>query len=181
MVSPRRRCAAVVDGEEWDLGRPLPDGAAVAIVTNDTDEGRHVLRHSTAHVMAQPSPALPGRQVHDRPAIENGFYYDFELPGGATFSEEDLARVEERMREIVKADQPFVRSEVPAEEAVRLFADQPYKVEIIERVSGASHDEHDTGEVGPGGTISVYRNSDEFVDLCRGPHVPSRRSSASSS
>ena len=166
--------AAVVNGDEWDLGRTLPDGAAVAIVTADTDAGRHVLRHSTAHVLAQAVTQLfPGAKYTIGPAIEDGFYYDFELPDGRTFTEADLDDIDARMRDIMAADQPFERDEVPAGEALALFADQPYKREIIERVSGGAADGADAGEVGGGDTISLYRNTAEFVDLCRGPHVPS--------
>src|SRR3954447_26352829 len=166
--------AAVVDGEEWDLGRPLPDGATVAIITGDSEEGRHVLRHSTAHVMAQAVTQLfEGAKFSIGPAIENGFYYDFELPGGKTFSDDDLAAIEAKMAEIVKADQPFIRDEVSPADALKLFADQPYKCEIIERVSSGGADSEDAGEIGGGETISIYRNTDGFVDLCRGPHVPS--------
>jgi threonyl-tRNA synthetase len=166
--------AAVVDGDEWDLGRELPDGATVAIVTADSDAGRHVLRHSTAHVLAQAVTQLfPGAKFSIGPAINDGFYYDFELPDGRTFTEADLADIEARMSEIVKADQPFVRDELPAAEALKVFADQPYKCEIIERVSSGAADTDDAGEIGGGETISVYRNTPEFVDLCRGPHVPS--------
>ena len=175
--------AATVDGTETDLTAPIPDGATVAIVTDSSDEGRHVLRHSTAHVMAQAVTQLfPGAKFTIGPAIENGFYYDFDLPGGQTFREGDLERIEDRMRKIIAEDQPFVRSDVSADEALAIFADQPYKREIIERVSALAasdqdsgeHDasDQDSGEVGPGGSISVYRNSDPFVDLCRGPHVP---------
>ena len=179
--------AAEVDGAEADLTAPLPDGASVAIITADSDEGRHVLRHSTSHVMAQAVTQLfPGAKYSIGPAIADGFYYDFELPGGTTFTEDDLVAVEARMREIIKADQPFTRSEMSIDEALQLFADQPYKCEIIERVRSLAEtvqdpdaedfDEEaavDTGEVGPGGTVSVYRNTPEFVDMCRGPHVPS--------
>ncbi len=166
--------AAVVDGEERDLGVPLAGGSTVAIITTDSDAGRHVLRHSTAHVMAQAVLQLfQGARYTIGPAIEDGFYYDFELPGGRTFSADDLAAIDGRMREIIKADQPFVRDELRAAEALRLFADQPYKCEIIERVSTGSADGADAGEVGSGEAISIYRNSDSFVDLCRGPHVPS--------
>ncbi len=166
--------AATVDGAEADLTAPLRDGAAVSIVTGDTDAGRHVLRHSTAHVMAQAVTRLfPGAKFSIGPAIENGFYYDFELPGGATFSDDDLERIEAEMRAIVKADQPFTRSEMSMAEAKELFADQPYKIEIIERVESADADAEDAGEVGTGSTISAYRNTDEFVDMCVGPHVPS--------
>jgi threonyl-tRNA synthetase len=171
--------AAKVDGHETDLTRPLPDGGTVSIVTGDTDDGRHVLRHSTAHVMAQAVTRLfPGAKFSIGPAIENGFYYDFELPDGRTFTDDDLTAIEDEMRAIVAADQPFVRSEMSMADAKRLFADQPYKVEIIERVESAQSsagdvDADDAGEVGTGGVISAYRNTDEFVDMCVGPHVPS--------
>jgi len=166
--------AGTVDGAEVDLNVPVAAGSNVSIITADSDAGRHVLRHSTAHVLAQAVVQLfPGAQFSIGPAIEDGFYYDFELPGGRTFSEDDLEAITARMREIIKADQPFVRSEVAATDALSLFASQKYKCEIIERVSSGSGDGDDSGEVGDGGTISVYRNTDEFVDLCRGPHVPS--------
>src|SRR5215207_9081658 len=158
--------AATVDGVQVDLGRPLREGARVAIVTAGSEEGRDILRHSTAHVMAQAVTRLwPGARYSIGPAIEDGFYYDFELPGGAHFSDDDLARIEAEMRRIVAEDQPFVRSEVSTDEAMKVFADQPYKREIIERV--------DASEVVGGDNVSLYRNSDGFVDLCRGPHVPS--------
>src|SRR6187551_360843 len=87
--------AAVVDGEERDVTTPLADGESVAIVTANTDEGRHVLRHSTAHVMAQAVTQLfPGAKFSIGPAIENGFYYDFELPGGRSFTDGDLVAIE---------------------------------------------------------------------------------------
>ncbi|HEY4334192.1 MAG TPA: threonine--tRNA ligase [Ilumatobacteraceae bacterium] len=176
--------AAEVNGHETDLTAPLADGSSVAIITADSDEGRHILRHSTSHVMAQAVTQLfPGAKFSIGPAIADGFYYDFELPGGKTFTEEDLAAVEARMRQIIAADQPFVRSEMSIDDALQLFADQPYKCEIIERVRALgdtpvdedSDDEvaADAEEVAPGGTVSVYRNTPEFVDMCRGPHVPS--------
>jgi threonyl-tRNA synthetase len=160
--------AATVDGAPYDLTRPLPDGATVAIVTDDSDDGRYVLRHSTAHVMAQAVLQLwPGAKFAIGPPIEDGFYYDFDLPGGDHFTEEDLGRIEARMREIVAEDQPFVREEHSRDEGLELFADQPYKREIIEAV--------DPSEGAEGGVVSAYRNTDEFVDLCRGPHVPSTK------
>jgi threonyl-tRNA synthetase len=166
--------AASVDGTETDLTAPLPDGSTVGIITEDTDEGRHVLRHSTAHVLAQAVTRLfPGAKFSIGPAIEHGFYYDFDLPDGRTFNDDDLAAIEAEMREIVRADQPFVRSEMSMAEAKELFADQPYKVEIIERVESAAGDQLDAGEVSTDGIISAYRNTDEFVDMCVGPHVPS--------
>ena len=159
--------AATVDGRQVDLGHALADGATVAIITSNTDEGRYVLRHSTAHVMAQAVTDLfPGAKYAIGPPIEDGFYYDFSLPGGAHFSEDDLARIEARMREIVAEDQPFVREELSREEGLARFADQPFKVEIIEGV--------DPTEGAEGGAVSVYTNN-EWADLCRGPHVPTTR------
>jgi threonyl-tRNA synthetase len=166
--------AARVDGELTDLGTPLSDGVSVEIVTSDSDAGRHVLRHSTAHVLAQAVTQLyPAAKYTIGPAIENGFYYDFDL-GGHAFTEADLEAVENKMREIIAADQPFERSSLEIDAALRLFESQPYKCEIIERVRSGGADGADNGEVGASGdTVSVYRNSDEFVDLCLGPHVPS--------
>ncbi len=157
---------AVVDGTEADLGTPLPDGATVSIVTVGTDAGREVLRHSTSHVLAQAVLELfPGAKFAIGPAIEHGFYYDFELPDGATFHEDDLERIEATMRRIIDADQAFVREECDVASGLEVFADQPYKREIIEKV--------DASEVAGDGTVSLYRNDGGFVDLCRGPHVPS--------
>ena len=157
--------AATVDGRQADLTTPLPDGATVAIITSNTDDGRYVLRHSTAHVMAQAVTDLfPGAKYAIGPAIEDGFYYDFALPGEARFTDDDLVRIEARMREIVAEDQPFVREELSREEGLARFADQPFKVEIIEGV--------DPTEGAEGGAVSVYRNNG-WADLCRGPHVPS--------
>lgn len=166
--------AGTINGQEVDLGVPVADGASVSIITATSDEGRHVLRHSTAHVLAQAVLQLfPGAQFSIGPAIEDGFYYDFELPGAQTFSDDDLASIEQRMRDIIAADQPFVRTEVSADDALKIFSQQKYKCEIIQRVRGGVADGSDAGEVGDSDTISVYRNTDEFVDLCRGPHVPS--------
>ena len=166
--------ATVVNGIETDLGVSLVDGAKVSIITADSDAGRHVLRHSTAHVLAQAVVQLfVGAKFSIGPAIEDGFYYDFELPNSTTFSDDDLAKIQQRMQEIVKADQPFVRSEMSARDALKLFFDQPYKCEIIERVTQGDADSSDAGEAGSADAVSVYRNTDDFVDLCRGPHVPS--------
>jgi threonyl-tRNA synthetase len=172
-IGPRLAKAAVaatVDGEEVDLERPVDHDAAVAVITPPTPEGREILRHSTTHVLAQAVTDLfPGARYAIGPAIEDGFYYDFELPDGQRFTDQDLERIEARMREIVAADQPFIREELDRDESLARFADQPFKQEIIERV--------DSSEVGSGAVISVYRNpredGDDFIDLCRGPHVPS--------
>ena len=166
--------ATVVNGVETDLGVALADGAQVSIVTSDSDAGRHVLRHSTAHVLAQAVVQLfEGAKFSIGPAIEDGFYYDFELPNNKTFSDADLVAITERMQQIVAADQPFVRSEMSADDALKVFSDQPYKCEIIQRVTKGDADSVDALEAGSADAVSVYRNSDSFVDLCRGPHVPS--------
>jgi len=162
--------AAVVNGAQADLGARLQEGDRVAILTSTSDDGRYVLRHSTAHVLAQAVCDLfPGAKYAIGPPIEDGFYYDFELPGDARFTDDDLARIEVRMREIVGEDQPFVREELSRDEGLARFADQPFKVEIIEGV--------DPEEGAEGSAVSVYRNGDgsssAWADLCRGPHVPS--------
>jgi threonyl-tRNA synthetase len=171
-IGPRLAKAAVVatvDGHQVDLSSELADGAEVAIVTADSDAGREVLRHSTAHVLAQAVLRLwPGAKYAIGPVIENGFYYDFELPDGARFSDDDLDRVEAEMRSIMAENQPFIRHEYGIDEGLALFADQPFKREIIEAVE-AGADEVDAS----GTLVSTYWNSDSFTDLCRGPHVPS--------
>ena len=158
---------AVADGVELDLNRPLPDGANVSLVFPASEEGLEVLRHSSAHVLAQAVLTLyPGATFCIGPPIEDGFYYDFDLPDGQTFSDEDLEKITSKMKEIVGRKQPFIRSEVERREADRLFANHPYKLEILDG-------EADDPSSGPeGDVITTYRNTDEFVDLCRGPHVP---------
>ena len=172
---------AVVDGDERDLVAPLADGASVEIVTAASDRGLHTIRHSTAHVLAQAVLDLyPGATFAIGPPIEHGFYYDFELPDGGTFTDADLERIEARMREIIDADQPFRRLEMAAEDALELFAQHPYKRAIIEAVAmGADAGGDLASEASDGGTVSCYRNdagngdAAGFVDLCLGPHVPS--------
>ena len=170
---------ATVDGHERDLNTELTTGAAVALITDSSPEGLETLRHSTSHVLAQAVLEMwPGATFAIGPPIENGFYYDFELPDSKTFTDEDLERIEAKMRAIIAADQPFVRGEVSAAEAIELFADHKYKRETIERVTGQQADaagvDPDMAEqVSADGTVSFYRNSDAFVDLCLGPHVPS--------
>jgi len=170
----RAALVATFDGVGVDLERPLVDGTAVAIVTADSDAGLYALRHSTAHVLAQAVLDLwPGATFAIGPPIENGFYYDFELPGGATFSDEDLLAIEGRMREVIAADQAFERHEATPREAQDLFADHRYKLEIIERVTAGEDDSELAGEVSDGGSVSYYQNGDGFIDLCTGPHVAS--------
>jgi threonyl-tRNA synthetase len=154
----RAALAARVNGEVRDLARPLPDGANVAILTDKDPPALDVLRHSSAHVLATAVRQLfPHAQIGFGPPIEDGFYYDFQVP--TPFSPEDLAKIEAKMREVVQADYPFVREEVDRAEAKRRFADDPLKLERIE-------------DLGPNEVISVYTDG-PFVDLCRGPHVPS--------
>ncbi len=164
--------AASVNGELTDLDRPLESGAQVSLVTPVSDAGRDVLRHSTAHVLAQAVTRLwPGAHFAIGPAIKDGFYYDFELPGNASFSDDDLPRIEAEMRKIIDEDQPFTRSEHSFAEGLELFKSQPYKVEIIKAVQ-AGGSEEDQLEAGSSSSVSAYSNNPNFVDLCRGPHVP---------
>jgi threonyl-tRNA synthetase len=129
-VLPPEAIAARVDGELVDLSFvPVTDGKVESVLSADPD-GLHVLRHSAAHVLAQAVCDLwPGTRYAIGPPIEDGFYYDLELPGPV--SESDLPKIEDRMGELVDADQPFVREEVPRTDALERFADQPYKREII--------------------------------------------------
>jgi threonyl-tRNA synthetase len=148
--------AARVNGEVRDLARPLPDGAAVAILTERDPQALDVLRHSSAHVLATAVRQLfPHAKIGFGPAIEDGFYYDFEVP--TPFTPEDLARIEAKMHEVAEADYPVVREEVSREDARRRFADDPLKLERID-------------DLGANEVISVYTDG-PFVDLCRGPHL----------
>jgi len=159
----RAAVAVKVDGSELDLTRPIADGGDFEVVTIDSPEGLHILRHSTAHVMAQAVLDLfPGSTLAIGPPIEDGFYYDFEV--AEPFTPDDLERIEQRMREIVAEDQPFERVAMTRDEALRTFADHKFKVEIIESV--------DPNEVSAGDQVTAYEN-DGFIDLCRGPHLPS--------
>jgi threonyl-tRNA synthetase len=154
---------ARVDGELVDLSFPVAGDANVEPVGTDEPDGLHVLRHSTAHVMAQAVCDLwPGAKYAIGPPVEDGFYYDFELP--ESLAPEDLERIEARMREIVAKAQPFHREELSRDEALERFADQPFKREIVEEA------EADEGALGD--RFSVYTNNG-WADLCRGPHVPS--------
>lgn len=152
--------AGRVDGKLVDLSHVIDGDAAVAIITARDPEGLEIIRHSTAHLMAQAVKELfPEAQVTIGPAIENGFYYDFSYT--RAFTPEDLKAIEARMDELVKKNIPIVREEMPREEAIDFFKalGEHYKAEIISSIPA--------GEV-----ISLYRQG-EFVDLCRGPHVPS--------
>ncbi len=178
--------AARVDGAAWDLDRPVPDGAEVEPIYADTDEGRAILRHSTAHLMAQAVTDLfPGAKWAIGPPIEDGFYYDFDVE--RPFTAEDLEAIEARMHELARERQAFVREEVSHDDALAEFADQPYKREIIAlvddgRIVSEVDVAADAGDGDAAPTFTVYRNvrvgGDGSVevawsDLCRGPHVPS--------
>ena len=164
----------VVDGEPVDLSAPLPDNAQVRIVTRKDDDALEHVRHSTAHVLAQAVLDLwPGATFAGGPPIENGFYYDFELPEGGSFSEDDLERIDKRMRKIIEANQPFERFELPLDEARDLMADHPYKRVFMDLAAGQGDEEAAAEADASDGMISFYRNSGDFVDMCRGPHVPS--------
>ena len=156
----RDAVAIVVDDQIWDLTREIEADASVSIVTRDSDAGLEVLRHDAAHVLAEAVKELwPETQVTIGPAIENGFYYDFarEEP----FTADDLEVIEAKMKEIVDRDEAIERQVWERDEAVRFFRDQgeAYKAEIIEDIPG---DE----------TLTLYKQG-EFIDLCRGPHLPS--------
>ena len=151
--------AGKIDGAEVDLVAPLVEGARVEIITEKSPEALEIIRHSTSHLMAQAVKELfPQAKVTIGPAVENGFYYDFDVDHA--FTPEDLEKIEARMRELAKADLKIERQDLVKNEAIRLFTEmgEPYKIELIEAIGD--------------NTVSLYRQGD-FVDLCRGPHLPS--------
>jgi threonyl-tRNA synthetase len=150
--------AAVVNGETVGLAEPIEADAAISILTEKNPESLAVLRHSAAHILATAVRELrPGAGIGFGPAIDDGFYYDFEVD--KPFTPEDLEEFEKKMAEVAAADQPFTRRRVSKDEARELFSDDPLKLERLE--------EFDADEV-----ITVYENGG-FLDLCKGPHVPS--------
>jgi threonyl-tRNA synthetase len=171
------------DGAELrDLTRALPDGAHIAILTQkDGPKALHLIRHDAAHVLAAAVIDLyPGVKISIGPAIEDGFYYDFEFPDGVSISEADFPAIEERMRAHIKAAEVFEREEVPVEQArERFLAErQDYKVELIDDlVRGAAYGAGaaDPERAEPVDSVSLYTNG-PFTDLCRGPHAPTTRS-----
>jgi threonyl-tRNA synthetase len=153
----RAALAARVNGEIWDLDRPLESDASVAILTDRDPDALGVLRHSSAHILATAVRELfPNAGIGFGPAIEDGFYYDFQVD--RPFTPEDLERLEAKMAEVTARDFPFVREVVDRAEARRRFADDPLKLERI-------------AELGDDETITVYTDG-PFIDLCRGPHIP---------
>ena len=154
-----------VGDETRDLAAPLADGEAISIITDRDPEALDLIRHDAAHVMAEAVLELwPDAKISIGPPVADGFYYDIEFPGGEQISEDELPRIEEAMRRHIKADEPFERREMPADEALEKFRaeGQDYKVELIEDLKAQEGVE----------TVSLYRNGD-FEDLCRGPHAPS--------
>ncbi|MDH3477915.1 MAG: threonine--tRNA ligase [Gemmatimonadota bacterium] len=160
-IGPRLARAAVaarVDGEVWDLDRPISRDAAFEVLTEDHPDALNVVRHSAAHVLATAVRQLfPEANIGFGPPIQDGFYYDFEVP--RPFTPEDLEGIERKMLEVTAADYPFEREEVDRDEGRARFKDDPLKLERLE-------------EFGEDEVISVYTDG-PFVDLCRGPHVPS--------
>ena len=155
-----------VDGELRDLARPLHDGARIEIVTQKSPEALELIRHDAAHVLATAVRELyPGTKISIGPPIDTGFYYDFEFPEGVKVSEDDFERIEQKMREHVKAAEPFEREDVPAQDALKRFLEEgeDYKVELIEDLMKGGEE-----------TVSLYRNG-PFTDLCRGPHAPTTK------
>ncbi len=154
----RAALAARVDGQIRDLDRPLTSDASFAILTDRDPDALEVLRHSAAHILATAVREIfPTAAIGFGPAIEDGFYYDFEVE--RPFTPEDLEQIEKKMAEVTSRDFPFVREEVDRTEANRRFRDDPLKLERIR-------------DLGENETISVYTDG-PFVDLCRGPHLPS--------
>ncbi|CDD30571.1 threonine--tRNA ligase [Firmicutes bacterium CAG:94] len=152
-------CAAKIDGEVCDLRTPIEKDCSLEILTFDTAEGKHAYWHTTSHIMAQAVMRLyPGTKFSIGPAIENGFYYDFDME--QPLSTEDLPKIEAEMKKIIKEDLPLERFALPADKAKELMAGQPYKEELIEEHAGKGED------------ISFYKQGD-FTDLCAGPHLVS--------
>ena len=160
-VLPGDALCARVNGALADLAQAIEEDVSVEPVLPSDADGLHVLRHSTAHVMAQAVCALyPGAKYAIGPPIDDGFYYDFDLP--ASLSPGDLEQIEAQMRSIVASNQPFIREELNRSDALERFGDQPYKREIIESAEAQ--------EGALGDRFSVYRNNG-WSDLCLGPHV----------
>jgi threonyl-tRNA synthetase len=179
-VFPERSVVvARLRGDLVDLSRVVVDGDELEAVPVDSEDGRSVLRHSTAHVLAQAVQQLfPEAKLGIGPPIRDGFYYDFDVE--RPFTPEDLAALEKRMQEIVKSGQRFARRVVTEDEARAELAHEPYKLELIGLKGGSAEDMGDVMEVG-GAELTIYDNLDArsgeraWCDLCRGPHVPTTR------
>ncbi len=155
----REVLSITVNGELWDLTRPINTDASIKLHTWDDEEGKHAFWHSSAHLMAEALENIyPGVKFGIGPAIENGFYYDVDL-GGQSISDADLSRIEAKMLDLVKTKSSYLRSEVSKENALKYFNEKgdPYKIELIQDLAD--------------GTITFYKQGN-FTDLCRGPHLP---------
>jgi threonyl-tRNA synthetase len=161
-----------VASEIRDLSRPLPDGASISVLTEKSgDDALSLIRHDAAHVLAAAVMELwPGVKISIGPAIDNGFYYDFEFPDGVSISQDDFSAIEAKMAEHVKAAEPFVREDVDVRTARERFVAerQDYKVELIDDLVAA------TPAGDPLQSVSLYTNG-PFTDLCRGPHAPTTK------
>ncbi|MGK2931703.1 MAG: TGS domain-containing protein, partial [Solirubrobacterales bacterium] len=163
----RAALALKVGDEVRDLSAPVSDGDEISVITSRDPEGLELIRHDAAHVMATAVQELyPGTKVTIGPAIENGFYYDFEFPEDVTITDAELPAIEAAMKKHIKADEKFERRDVTVEEAIEIFKalDENFKVELIEDLVTNEGAE----------TVSLYRNG-PFEDLCRGPHGPGTR------
>ncbi|MBP5368931.1 MAG: threonine--tRNA ligase [Bacteroidales bacterium] len=153
--------SATFNGQPWDATRPITQDGTLVFHKWDDEEGRHTFRHSAAHVMAEALERLyPGTKFGIGPALENGFYYDVELPDGKVITDEDFAAIEKTMMEIARENKPFERKEVSKSDALKFFADKKdnYKTELISELED--------------GKITEYTQGC-YTDLCRGPHLPS--------
>src|ERR1019366_4835821 len=162
-ISPRLADAAIVarlNGELYDLTRPIQADAALQILTNKDPEALEVYRHSTAHLLAAAVLELfPETKLGVGPPIENGFYYDFQRP--EAFSPEDLEKIEKKMWELQAQDLPYQRKYMEKDKGLELYGDQPMKCELITEKADA--------------VFSEYSLGNHFIDFCRGPHVPSTK------
>ena len=161
-ISPRFAAdvlAAHVNGQKWDISRPINEDASIELFKWDDEEGKHAFWHSSAHLLAEALQELyPGVKFGIGPAIENGFYYDVDL-GGRKISSEDFEKIEKKMMEIISRKQDIVRSDISKQDALKMFGDrgEVYKCELIDELAD--------------GTITTYSQGG-FTDLCRGPHLP---------
>ncbi|MCX6256574.1 MAG: threonine--tRNA ligase [Bacteroidia bacterium] len=152
--------SVMVNGETWDLTRPVKGDSSIIFQTWEDDEGKHAFWHTSAHLMAETLEFFyPGIKFGIGPAIENGFYYDVDLPDGSVISENDLVKIEQKMLELARQKNPVIREEISKSNALDLFSKKgdEYKIELISELED--------------GTISIYKQGN-FTDLCRGPHLP---------
>ncbi len=155
----RNVLAAKVNGEVWDATRPINTDASLVLLTMNDAEGKSTLWHSSAHLMAEAIEAVfPGTKFGIGPPIENGFYYDIDL-GGKTISQDDFKKIEDKMLDLARQNNPYVRKEVSKADAISYFKEKgdEYKLDLLENLED--------------GSITFYEQG-QFTDLCRGPHIP---------